>query len=51
MTVENCNISGFTGAAVDVEPSSAAKVVIRDSSLRTSGTGVQVSQGAGRVDV
>ena len=51
LTVENCNISGFTGAAVDVEPSTAAKVVIRDSSLRTSGTGVQVSQGAGRVDV
>lgn len=51
LTVENCNISGFTGAAVDVEPSVAAKVVIRESSLRTSGTGVQVSQGAGRVDV
>jgi hypothetical protein len=51
LTVENCNISGFTGAGVDVEPSTAAKVVIRDTSLHTNGTGVQVSQGAGRVDV
>jgi hypothetical protein len=51
LTIENCNIAGFTGAAIDIEPSGAAKVMIRDSSLRTSGTGVQVSQNAGRVDV
>lgn len=51
ITIERVDISGFTQAAIDVEPSTTSQVAIRDSSLHTCTTGVQVSQPAGRVDV
>jgi hypothetical protein len=51
LTIEKCDISGFTLSAIDIEPAASSKVVIRDSSLRTATTGVQVSEPSGRVDV
>ncbi|HET9445366.1 MAG TPA: right-handed parallel beta-helix repeat-containing protein [Steroidobacteraceae bacterium] len=51
VTIDKCDISGFTAAGIDVEPNMSSKVVIRDTFIRTVTTGVQITQLSVRLDV